>query len=227
MGYERVISFEEISGLQPTENTLEELEFMTQLTETVEAGRGEEALRTFDKIVGRMTHEQWHPSSALAFLEAVAATLERTRLKRETEGCGLEMVDMQTMHLEAVCEVLRSQIEGLADWFGSLMLSKDFILCQQMIAFMNNHLEDSVSIQEIAEHAGIGSSLASQLFKQEMGDTIHGYFTKLRMERACELLLDTDYRISEIATMVGYQHENSFIRVYRKYKDITPGKYRR
>lgn len=225
-GNERVISFEEISGLQPPENTSEEHEFMTQLTEIVEAGRGEEALKTFDKIIGRMAHEQWHPSSALAFLEAVAATLERIRLKRETEGCGLEMVDMRTMHLDAVCEVLRSQIESLADWFGSLMLSKDFIQCQHMIAFMNKHLEDPVSIQEIAEHAGIGSSLASQLFKQEMGDTIHGYFTKLRMERACELLLDTNYRISEIATMVGYQHENSFIRVYRKYKEITPGKYR-
>jgi AraC-like DNA-binding protein len=225
-GYERVISYEEISGQQLPENTSEEHEFMIQLTETVEAGRGVEALKTFDKIIGRMTHEQWHPSSALAFLEAVAATLERIRLKHETEGCELEMVDMRTMHLEAVCEVLRSQIEGLADWFGSLMLSKDFILCQQMITFMNKHLEDPVSIQEIAEHARIGSSLASQLFKQEMGDTIHGYFTKLRMERACELLLDTDYRISEIATMVGYQHENSFIRVYRKYKDITPGKYR-
>ncbi|MGC5772118.1 helix-turn-helix domain-containing protein [Paenibacillus pabuli] len=225
-GYERVILFEEISGKQLPENTSEKHEFMTQLTETVEAGRGEEAMKALDKMISRMRYEQWHPSSAMAFLEAVAATLERIRVNRETEGCGLEVSGLRTMHLEAVCDLLRQQIGTLAEWFGSLMLSKDFILCQQMITFMNNHLEDPVSIQEIAEHAGIGSSLASQLFKQEMSDTIHGYFTKLRMERACELLLDTDYRISEIASMVGYQHENSFIRVYRKYKDITPGKYR-
>ncbi|WP_251037831.1 AraC family transcriptional regulator [Paenibacillus albidus] len=225
-GYERVIPFEEISGNQLLESASEEHEVIAKLTETIEAGRGEEALKVLDKMISHIMGEQWHPSSALAFLTSVAETLERIRLNRETEGCGIEVSGLRTMHLEAAWTLLRRQAEALAEWFGSLLLSKDFILCQQMIAFMNDHLEDNVGIQEIAEHAGIGTSLASQLFRQEMNDTLHGYFTKLRMERACELLLDTDYRISEIASMVGYQHENSFIRVYRKYKDITPGKYR-
>ncbi|GGF68778.1 hypothetical protein GCM10010912_12330 [Paenibacillus albidus] len=225
-GYERVIPFEDISGNQLPESAAGEHEIIAKLTETIEAGRGEEALKVLDKMISRIKGEQWHPSSALAFLTSVAETLERIRLNRETEGCGIEVSGLRTMHLEAAWTLLRRQAEALAEWFGSLLLSKDFILCQQMIAFMNGHLEDNVGIQEIAEHAGIGTSLASQLFRQEMNDTLHGYFTKLRMERACELLLDTDYRISEIASMVGYQHENSFIRVYRKYKDITPGKYR-
>ena len=46
------------------------------------------------------------------------------------------------------------------------------------------------------------------------------------MERASESLVKTDRKISDIAQMVGYQHENSFIRGFRKFKDITPGKYR-
>ncbi|WJH32896.1 helix-turn-helix domain-containing protein [Paenibacillus sp. CC-CFT747] len=46
------------------------------------------------------------------------------------------------------------------------------------------------------------------------------------MEKAAELLLKTESKISDIALMVGYQHENSFIRSFRKFKDITPGKYR-
>ncbi|ASA26312.1 helix-turn-helix domain-containing protein [Paenibacillus donghaensis] len=225
-GYEYVIPFEEISGHQLPESPSEEHEVMAKLTEAIEAGSGEETRKVLDKMLNRIKTEQWHPSSALNFLEAVADTLERIRLNRETEGCGIEMSGLRTMHLEAAWTLLRRQAEALAEWFGSLLLSKDFILCQQMITFMSSHLQDPVGIQEIAGHAGIGTSLASQLFKQEMNDTLHGYFTKLRMERACELLLDTDYRISEIAYMVGYQHENSFIRVYRKYKDITPGKYR-
>lgn len=226
LGYERVIPYEEISSNPLPESTAEEHEVMVKLTETIEAGNSEEALKVLNLMFIRIKDEKWHPSSVQTFMESVAMTLERIRLNRETNGCGIEMSGLRTMHLEAAWYLLQKQVGTLAEWFGSLQLRKDFVLCQQMIAFMNNHLEDSVGIQEIAEHTGISTSLASQLFKQEMNDTIHGYFTKLRMEHACKLLLDTDYRISEIASMVGYQHENSFIRVYRKYKDVTPGKYR-
>ena len=99
-------------------------------------------------------------------------------------------------------------------------------MCQRMIEFMEQHLGDPIGIPEIAESTGISSRLASQLFKQETNETIYNYLTRLRMERASELLVKTDRKISDIAQMVGYQHENSFIRSFRKFKDITPGKYR-
>jgi AraC-like DNA-binding protein len=99
-------------------------------------------------------------------------------------------------------------------------------MCHRMIDYMKQHLSEPIGIPEIAESIGISSSLASQVFKQESGETIYNFLTQLRMERAAELLLKTDNRISDIAMMVGYQHENSFIRSFRKYKNITPGKYR-
>lgn len=224
-GYEQVIRFVDISGHEEP-GRAEENELLSQLTETIEAGSGEEVIRLMDKTLNRMKSERWHPSSAIDFLESVAETLERIHVKLNPEACGFQVSGLRTMNLESAWSLLRNEAEALAAWYDSMQLRKDYIICQTMIAFMNDHLKDPVSIQDIAEHAGIGSSLASQLFKQEMNDTILGYFTKLRMDRACELLRETDYRISEIASMVGYQHENSFIRVYRKTKDITPGKYR-
>ncbi|MNC51285.1 HTH-type transcriptional regulator YesS [compost metagenome] len=95
-----------------------------------------------------------------------------------------------------------------------------------MIEYMKQRLGEPIGIPEIADSIEISSSLASQVFKQETGETIYNYLTQLRMDRAAELLLKTDSRISDIAQQVGYQHENSFIRSFRKYKDITPGKYR-
>ncbi len=47
------------------------------------------------------------------------------------------------------------------------------------------------------------------------------------MEKAQELLTKTDKKIADIASEVGYQHENSFIRKFREYKEMTPGKYRK
>lgn len=50
--------------------------------------------------------------------------------------------------------------------------------------------------------------------------------TNLRIGKACELLQGSSLKVAEIAQLVGYQNENSFIRVFRKSKSITPGKYR-
>ncbi|MDP4098508.1 AraC family transcriptional regulator [Paenibacillus sp. P96] len=204
-----------------------EAELQARLAEAVEAGSGERALAVLDKLISQIREDEWYPAVAVHYMESLYAGLKRLRQGREGAAAGQgEGAVFCTLHLESAAAYLRQQAEELAASYGRLKESKDFILCRQMIDYMQQHLDDPVGVQEIADHTGISVSLASQLFKQEMNETIHGYFTRLRMEHACELLIRTDYKISEIATMVGYQHENSFIRVYRKYKDITPGKYR-
>ncbi|MFB5760897.1 AraC family transcriptional regulator [Paenibacillus medicaginis] len=226
-GYGQVIHFRELSENSLKGKRLPEAELQARLAEAVEAGIGERALAVLDKLVGKIREEAWQPALAVHYLVSLFAGLKRLRQGREAERDGDdESLFFCTMQLEDAAGYLRSQVEELAACYGRVKESKDFILCGQMIDYMNQHLNDPIGVQEIADHTGISVSLASQLFKQEMNETIHGYFTRLRMERACELLIRTDYKISEIATMVGYQHENSFIRVYRKYKDITPGKYR-
>jgi len=50
--------------------------------------------------------------------------------------------------------------------------------------------------------------------------------TKLRLAEAKRLLGETDMKIEEIAEAVGYLGSNAFIRIFRKYEGITPGKYR-
>ncbi|WP_010271644.1 AraC family transcriptional regulator [Paenibacillus senegalensis] len=225
-GYGQIIAYEEVSEHEMAESFPQD-SVLTELAEAVEAGSRERALRIIERTVEDVRRDYWYPSAAVSFYRMAADKLDRIFERGEA---GLwddsDASDFETMLLDDIQDRLQKQVELLAERFSSLTQSKDFILCQRMIEYMKGHLEEPVGIQEIADSAGISVSLASQLFKQEMNDTIYGYFTRLRMERAGELLLMTDHKISEIASMVGYQHENSFIRVYRKYKDITPGKYR-
>ncbi|MDQ0496021.1 AraC-like DNA-binding protein [Paenibacillus brasilensis] len=69
-------------------------------------------------------------------------------------------------------------------------------------------------------------SSVSSMFKEETGSTVYDYLTGLRMKKACTLLCETQLKISEIADQVGYRNENSFIRVFCKHKQVTPGKFR-
>lgn len=226
-GNKSVISFIEVSEHEMTDH-IETSNSVEELIEAVEAGDAARAIRMLERMIEEIRQQYWFPSAALAFLKTVGERLQRSGINRVP---GYPMADgyaesMTTIPLDEIERLLRQQINRLTETLQALVQSKDFMMCQRMIEYMKQHLSESIGVQEIAEYCGISVSLASQLFKQEMNETIYGYFTKLRIERAAELLVQTDERIHDIALQVGYQHENSFIRVFRKYKDITPGKYR-
>nr|WP_246061823.1 AraC family transcriptional regulator [Paenibacillus oralis] len=220
-GYGKVISFREVAGHEveepiPVDGLLEEL--------IIAALQGDE--KSSEEHLHRMIEDirGWYgyPSAALAYLQAAAERVGQ--LGTGDEG-ALE-ARFVTLKLEDIRSELLNRVRSVSRSFRKRIESKDFILCHRMIDYMKQHLGETIGIPEIAESIKASSSLASQIFKQETGKTIYNYLTRIRMDRAAELLLKSDYKIAEIARMVGYQHENSFIRSFRKVKDVTPGKYR-
>ena len=65
-----------------------------------------------------------------------------------------------------------------------------------------------------------------KLFKQEYGLGIHEYVQKVRMEKAKELLDDTQLKIQEISEMLGFKDKNYFSKAFRNYYSISPSEYR-
>ncbi|WP_163582462.1 AraC family transcriptional regulator [Gracilibacillus saliphilus] len=166
------------------------------------------------------------PELAFYFIEQVRKVIF-TENKDITHATFRTAEEIRTMNLADVANLFKERISERIENIQKLNDSKRYVMCRKMIQYMNVHLGEPIGIPEIAESVGVSVSLASQWFKEEMDDTIYGYFTKLRMERAQELLIKTDKKIADIALEVGYQHENSFIRKFREYKEMTPGKYRK
>ncbi|WP_438349978.1 AraC family transcriptional regulator [Paenibacillus sp. FA6] len=223
-GYEQVIPFQEVSGHEVNEqpqyeNTLDEL------IGAIEAGNELDSLEAIGRMVDNIRSQYGYPSATVTFLQSAIERIEGLRPATDGSSCQT-YIGFDTLHLEDIKGELESRAIVMTQRFLRLTESKDFIMCHRMIDYLKQHLNEPIGIPEISEAIGISSSLASQLFKQETGETIYNYLTRLRIERASELLLKTNDRISDIALMVGYQHENSFIRSFRKFKDITPGKYR-
>jgi AraC-like DNA-binding protein len=224
-GYGQVILFREVSGHEVMEPLSDE-ETLGELIRVIQAGETEGSVAAVERLTGAIRARYGYPTAAAALLQEAAERIEELRPSPQdsTRGHGFERFD--TLRLEDIGNELANRARHMAEGFHRLIASKDFIQCHRMIDYMKQHLGEPIGIPEIAESIEISSSLASQVFKQETGETIYNYLTRLRMDRAAELLLKTDYKISDIAQQVGYQHENSFIRSFRKYKDITPGKYR-
>ncbi|MEI7025384.1 helix-turn-helix domain-containing protein [Paenibacillus sp. y28] len=226
-GYGSMVSYEDVADCGMGQGNAAE-EAIQELLEAVETGSEERALRMAERLLNGIREEQWEPSAARSFLRELAAKLSRTARSKELSGAeeSEEPRSYEALTLEDIAALVLAEAKRVAAQYADMMQSKEFIMVQHMMEFMKKHLGDNVGVQEIASSIGISVSLASQMFKQETNETIHEYLTKLRMERAGELLIETTSKISDIALQVGYQHENSFIRVFRKYKDITPGKYR-
>lgn len=225
-GYGSVVFFGEVQDHELPSSPVKDV-WTSELAAAIEAGDEAQALLAVERMTQEIRAANDYPSVALKLLKATAERLHRIGQQGEEEWeDGEPFGELHTMSLEDISQLFAGRAAELSERYRGLMESKEFVLCQRMIEYMKLHLGEPVGIQEIADAAGVSVSLASQIFKQETDDTIYGYFTKLRMDSAAELLLVTDDKISDIARKVGYLHENSFIRVFRKYKGITPGKYR-
>lgn len=82
------------------------------------------------------------------------------------------------------------------------------------------------SIEELSRSLDISKYKISRLFHATCGMTAMQYLTKIRMEKAMELLSQTKLNLGEIARLTGYSDENYFSKVFRKLTGISPGKFR-
>ncbi len=73
---------------------------------------------------------------------------------------------------------------------------------------------------------GMSRSYVSTKFKEQFGIGINEYINKYRIKKAKELLNTADHNLNTISRMVGYSDSRTFIRIFKKYEDIPPGKYR-
>ncbi|NHN31331.1 response regulator [Paenibacillus sp. S3N08] len=94
------------------------------------------------------------------------------------------------------------------------------------IDYIASRFHHDLSIDEVSEFTGLSCSHFCVLFKKESGVTFLEYVTKLRMERACSILRNTDVKVYQVAPLVGYQDAKYFTQVFRKLLGMTPSDYR-
>ncbi|TDF96573.1 response regulator transcription factor [Paenibacillus piri] len=92
--------------------------------------------------------------------------------------------------------------------------------------YIEDHLAEEVSLEEVAERIGLNASYFSQLFKQATKETFVQYRTRRRIEKAKKLLAQPHYRITDISGEVGYADHPHFTKTFKKYTGVLPSEYR-
>ena len=93
--------------------------------------------------------------------------------------------------------------------------------------YLQNHLQEDVSLNVLAQEFHLNAQYIAQLFKSEIGVGFLTYLTNIRIEHAKKLLLSTDDAISDISDQCGYNDYRVFTKVFKKKEGITPSQFRR
>ncbi|CAG5000207.1 HTH-type transcriptional activator RhaR [Dyadobacter sp. CECT 9275] len=95
------------------------------------------------------------------------------------------------------------------------------------IVYMQQHLSETVTLENIAGSVNLSVSFFSRKFKEDTGYTPIAYFNYLRIQKACQLLHFSDLRINEVASQIGIDDPFYFSRLFKHQMGVSPITYRR
>jgi LacI family transcriptional regulator len=94
------------------------------------------------------------------------------------------------------------------------------------LRFMWNHIDEDLSVDQIARAVDVSRRTLERAFERELGRGVFAEFQRRRLDRACEMLIQTDLTIAEVAGALGFSSQNYFGQVFRKAFGTSPGRYR-
>lgn len=93
--------------------------------------------------------------------------------------------------------------------------------------YIQENFKNPVSLEEVADFVGFNATYFSTLFKKESGTNFQEYLSEVRMDKAKELLKETNLTVANICSQVGYQDLKHFVKIFKKYTGLKPNEYRK
>ena len=126
---------------------------------------------------------------------------------------GTVIEEMQTVYFQKVCEAKHT--DGISP------------IVKNCCDYIGVHINEKLSIGDLAERAGYSEYYFSRKFKQEMGCTITEYIMREKIERAKVLLSTTNMSILDISIELSFNSRSYFSDSFQKIAGIAPGEYRK
>ena len=142
---------------------------------------------------------------------------------RELQTCRTGYQELLEMYLRQIfLLVQRTRQENNPTI--STYLQKEMEYAQQ---YFQEHYNEDIQIKDYAKSRSMSVSWFLRNFKEFVGMPPAQYLMTLRMNNAVSLLETTDYNVTEISAIIGYDNALYFSRIFKKYKGVSPSEYRK
>ncbi len=96
-----------------------------------------------------------------------------------------------------------------------------------LVDYIHHHYEQDISLDQLSEMVSLSPAYTSTIFKQVTGQTIINYINEYRMEKAKQLLSETNMKLVNIYPLVGYSSQTYFCTLFKSMFGETPSQYRK
>jgi two-component system response regulator YesN len=136
-----------------------------------------------------------------------------------------ELARLET--LDEMREWFRRRMFEVAEILMERKRKKGRKLIEEVEAFVRDRLGERLTLRDVADRFAFSPNYFGQLFKEETGEKFNDYVTRLRIEKAKELLGDPKLRVFEVAHQVGFKKIAHFSMQFKQYCGLSPGDYRK
>lgn len=128
--------------------------------------------------------------------------------------------------LNEFIDCIKASVFSVSDYINNLRKSDGKKGIDEIKEYINKYYYTNVNLNQLSEKYYLNSCYLSQLFKQETGSNFIDYLTNVRLEKAKNLLLDTNLKIYQVSEMLGYNSFRYFSDLFSKMVGCTPSKFR-
>ena len=96
----------------------------------------------------------------------------------------------------------------------------------QALVYIHDHLSNKISLAEVALHCSVSKSYLCQRFHTSTGIQFVAYLNHIRVNTACEYLVNTQLSIADISYSLGFSSQSYFNKVFKKQMGVTPYRFR-
>lgn len=208
------------------------LQLEVQLSNFIKAGDYNSAKKIIDELFRVNFEQRTLPKPIIrCFMFNLTSTIMKTIYEINLSGKdefseGLGAVE-QLLSCQSVTEINMLLNQLLIDLCAYTLGNGANNFSAEAEAFVQQHFSDpNLDITMIASHLDITSSYLSKKFKTGTGVGLLDFINRTRIAHAKEMLKNEYKSIAHIASACGFVNSNTFIRVFKKYEGITPGRYR-
>lgn len=169
----------------------------------------------------------------LIFIEIITSLLKLTSITVGTSknvwNSGLALFNEldRFSSVEAFTELLKDYALKVATELSLSRTKSSSNIVSNVIDYITaNYQNESVSLQSAAKAAAVNASYLSTLFKKETGKNFIDYLSRVRIDKAIELLRTTDLKTYEIAAMTGFTNPHYFSILFKKMIGISPSEFK-
>lgn len=161
-------------------------------------------------VMARKLHESQVPvEKVMAFNIASVKVIETNMSDAQFLQCADELVEFFVMIIT----------ERKKPTFGHQTVNK-------VILFINDKIENNLTVEDIAKHFQISTSHLSRIFREHTGVTLVEYLNIRRIEECQYFLRYTNKGITDISTSFHFCNQSYFTRIFKKYTGLTPKQFR-